>query len=82
MQADFVAGQAVGQYLLALCPHEALWKEIKTIKENFKNQYACAQAMYGSGHIALAVFTQYEIFEKRIMAQLRMAAKNDYTFLQ
>ncbi len=66
------------EYLLVLQPHEALWNEIKAIKEKFAKDFSCETARWGLPHITLAVFKQYQATENRIRQSLR----NDIKTLQ
>jgi 2'-5' RNA ligase len=63
------------EYLLVLQPHEALWNEIKFIKEKFAADYSCEQAKKGLPHITLAMFKQFPATENRIVQFLRNNAK-------
>ena len=62
-------------YLLVLQPHEALWNEIKLIKEKFAADYDCATAKKGLPHITLAMFKQFPATENRIRQSLRNMAR-------
>jgi 2'-5' RNA ligase len=68
------------EYLLVLQPHEALWTEIKSIKEKFATDYSCDQARKGLAHITLAVFKQYQATENRIRQLLRNNARTLSSF--
>lgn len=63
------------EYLLVLQPHEALWNEIRTIKEKFANDYSCEQAKKGLPHITLIRFKQFQSTENYIRQSLRNNAK-------
>ena len=63
------------EYLLVLQPHEALWDEIKFIKEKFKADYKFEGVKVGLPHITLAMFRQYAATENRIVQFLRNNAK-------
>ena len=63
------------EYLLVLQPHEALWNEIKFIKEKFAADFSCEQAKKGLPHITLAMFKQYAATENRIVQALRNNAR-------
>jgi len=63
------------EYLLVLQPHEALWNEIKSIKEKFANDYSCEQAKKGLPHITLTRFKQFQSTENFIRQSLRNNAK-------
>lgn len=63
------------EYLLVLQPHEALWNEIRTIKEKFSNDYSCEQAKKGLPHITLIRFKQFQSTENYIRQSLRSNAK-------
>ena len=63
------------EYLLVLQPHEALWNEIKIIKEKFANDYSCEQAKKGLPHITLIRFRQFQSTENYIRHWLRNNAR-------
>ncbi|SFQ08454.1 2'-5' RNA ligase family protein [Parafilimonas terrae] len=63
------------EYLLVLQPHEALWDEIKSIKEKFATDYSCEQARKGLPHITLARFKQFQSTETHIRHHLRNNAR-------
>ena len=63
------------EYLLVLQPHEALWDEIKFIKEKFKADYKFEGVKVGLPHITLAMFKQFPATENRIVQFLRNNAK-------
>ncbi|MFT4153579.1 2'-5' RNA ligase family protein [Parafilimonas sp.] len=63
------------EYLLVLQPHEALWNDIKSIKEKFANDYCCAQARKGLPHITLVRFKQFQSTEMHIRQHLRNNAR-------
>lgn len=63
------------EYLLVLQPHEALWNEIKFIKEKFAKDFDCETARWGLPHITLAVFKQYQATESHVRQALRNSIK-------
>ncbi len=63
------------EYLLVLQPHEALWNDIKFIKEKFANNYSCEQAKKGLPHITLTRFKQFQSTENHIRHYLRNNAR-------
>lgn len=63
------------EYLLVLQPHEALWDEIKSIKEKFATDYSCDQARKGLPHITLMRFKQFQSTEIHIRHHLRNNAR-------
>lgn len=63
------------EYLLVLQPHNALWDEIKFIKEKFKADYKFDGITIGLPHITLAMFKQYPATENRIVNALGNNAK-------
>ncbi len=63
------------EYLLVLQPHEALWNEIKFIKEKFAKDFDCETARWGLPHITLAVFKQYQATESQVRQALRNSIK-------
>ena len=63
------------EYLLVLQPHEALWDEIKYIKQKFAEDYSCEQAKKGLPHITLARFKQFQSTENHIRHSLRNNAR-------
>jgi len=67
--------QLPAEYLLVLQPHEALWNEIKFIKEKFATDFDCAMARIGLPHITLVRFKQYQAAEVRIRQALRNSIK-------
>ena len=64
------------EYLLVLQPHEALWNEIKSIKEKFAKDYSCEQAKKGLPHITLIRFKQFQSTEMHIRHSLRNNARS------
>ncbi len=69
------SNQLPAEYLLVLQPHQALWNEIKSIKEKFATDFDCAMARIGLPHITLVRFKQYQITESRIRQALRNGIK-------
>ncbi len=67
--------QLPAEYLLVLQPHQALWNEIKFIKEKFATDFDCAAASIGLPHVTLIRFKQYQITEHRIRQALRNGLK-------
>ena len=67
--------QLPAEYLLVLQPHQALWNEIKFIKEKFATDFDCAMARIGLPHITLVRFKQYQAAEVRIRQALRNSIK-------
>lgn len=63
------------EYLLVLQPHEALWDEIKSIKEKFAGDYSCEQAKKGLPHITLIRFKQFQSTGNYIVQSLRNNAR-------
>jgi 2'-5' RNA ligase len=63
------------EYLLVIQPHEALWNEIKSIKEKFATDYSCDQARKGLPHITLIRFKQFQSTENHIRQLLRNNAR-------
>ncbi len=63
------------EYLLVLQPTEALWAEIKSIKEKFETDYQFKDMKVGKPHITLAMFKQYPATENRILQSLRNNAR-------
>ena len=63
------------EYLLVLQPHEALWDEIKFIKQKFSMDYKFENVKIGLPHITLAMFKQFQSTENRIVQSLRNNAK-------
>lgn len=72
--------QLPAEYLLVLQPHQALWNEIKFIKEKFATDFDCATARMGLPHITLVRFKQYQITENRIRQSLRNCIKTLQSF--
>lgn len=68
-------GALPAEYLLAFQPHEALWDEVKAIKQQFAHDYNCEQAATGQPQITLAVFRQFQSTENRIVQTLRTNAR-------
>lgn len=62
------------EYLLVLQPHEALWDEVKAIKEKFAVDYNCEMARKGLPHITLIAFRQHQSMEYRIRQMLKNIA--------
>ncbi|MEO8862212.1 MAG: 2'-5' RNA ligase family protein [Ginsengibacter sp.] len=69
------SNQLPAEYLLVLQPHQALWNEIKSIKEKFATDFDCAAARMGLPHITLVHFKQYQVAENRIRQGLRNGIK-------
>ncbi len=69
------ANHLPAEYLLVLQPHQALWNEIKSIKEKFAVDFDCAMARTGLPQITLVRFKQYQITENRIRQALRNGIK-------
>ena len=63
------------EYLLVMQPHEALWNEIKSVKEKFATDYSCEQAKKGLPHITLIRFKQFQSTEIHIRQHLRNNAR-------
>ena len=63
------------EYLLVLQPHQALWDEIKFIKQKFSTDYKFENVKIGLPHITLAMFKQFQSTENRIVQSLRNNAK-------
>lgn len=74
-EAAIGSNQLPAEYLLVLQPHQALWNEIKFIKENFATDFECATARMGLPHITLVRFKQYQVTENRIRQALRNGIK-------
>ena len=69
------ASHTVAEYLLVLQPHQALWNEIKFIKEKFAKDFDCETARRGLPHITLVRFKQYQATESHIRQALRNSIK-------
>ncbi len=69
------SNQLPAEYLLVLQPHQALWNEIKFIKEKFATDFDCEMARIGLPHITLVRFKQYQVAESRIRQGLRNGIK-------
>jgi 2'-5' RNA ligase len=69
-----IPGYRLYEYLLALAPHEELWKRIMQIKEDFSEKYKTEHARWGKPYITLVSFSQYAIMEERILNRLRTIA--------
>ena len=69
------ASHSVAEYLLVLQPHQALWNEIKSIKEKFAKDFDCETARRGLPHITLVRFKQYLATESHIRQALRNGIK-------
>ncbi len=69
------ASHSMADYLLVLQPHQALWNEIKFIKEKFANDFGCETARWGLPHITLVTFKQYQATETHIRQALRNSTK-------
>lgn len=63
------------EYLLVLQPHQALWDEIKFIKQKFTEAYSCEEAKKGLPHITLLRFKQFQSTEAHIRHHLRNNAR-------
>ncbi len=62
-------------YLLVLQPNQALWDEIKMVKEKFAADYQFKDIKVGLPHITLAMFRQFAATENRIVQSLRNHAR-------
>ena len=69
-----IPGYKIYEYLLVLNPHEELRSRIMQVKQQFHDTYKAAAALHTKPHITLASFTQYEMFEERIINRLKTVA--------
>ncbi len=74
-EATSNANHLPAEYLLVLQPHQALWNEIKFIKEKFATDFDCETARWGLPHITLVTFKQYQATETHIRQALRNSTK-------
>lgn len=66
-------GYKVNEYSLVLNPHEELRNKIIHIKQDFSEKYKTSP-FYNKPNLALVNFTQYEMFEERIVNRLKTIA--------
>ncbi len=64
----------VFEYSLILNPHEELRNRIMLIKQQFNDKYKAGAALYSKPQITLVNFKQYEMFEDRIISNLKTLA--------
>ncbi len=69
------ASHSIADYLLVLQPHQALWNEIKFIKEKFAKDFDCETARRSLPNITLVTFKQYQATESHIRQALRNSIK-------
>ena len=67
-------GYRVYEYSLVLNPHEELRNKIMLIKQDFSAKYKSQSALYARPQLVLVNFTQYELFEERIINRLKAIA--------
>jgi 2'-5' RNA ligase len=73
-----IPGYRINEYLLVLNPHEELRNKIKQVKEEFNEKYKTS--FVGKPHITLVNFTQYEMFEERILNRLKAVSMGYHPF--
>ena len=76
-----IPGYKIYEYLLVLNPHEELRSRIMQVKQQFHDTYKAAAALHTKPHITLASFTQYEMFEERIVNRLKTVAMGFHPIL-
>jgi 2'-5' RNA ligase len=69
-----IPGYKVNEYLLVLNPHEELRNKIMQVKQQFYDKYKSQTALYSKPFVTLVNFTQYEMFEERIVNHLQTIA--------
>ena len=62
------------EYLLILSPDESVWEKVMEEKKQFAEKYECSSCLYAKPHITLVKFTQYPVFEPRILQKMRQYA--------
>ncbi len=67
-------GYKIVEYSIVLNPHEELRNKIMEVKQHFHNIYKNAFALYSKPQVILATFSQYEMFEERIINRLKTIA--------
>lgn len=67
-------GYKIVEYSILLNPHEELRNKIMQVKQHFHDSYKNAFALYIKPQVTLATFTQYEMFEERIVNRLKTIA--------
>lgn len=75
-----IPGYKVYEYSLVLNPHEDLRNKIMHIKQQFASTYENNTALYSKPFVNLVNFTQYEMFEERILTRLHAIAMGYYPF--
>jgi 2'-5' RNA ligase len=67
-----IPGYRINEYMIVLHPPEDLRNKIMQVKKDFAETYKTALGASGKSHIMLAAFTQYEMFEERLMNRLNV----------
>ncbi len=67
-------GYKIVEYSILLTPHEELRNKIMQVKQHFHDSYKNAAALYSKPQVTLVTFTQYEMFEERIVNRLKTIA--------
>lgn len=62
------------EYSVVLNPHEELRNRIIAVKQHFSDSFNTTAALFGKPQLTLVNFTQYELFEERILNRLRNIA--------
>jgi len=62
------------EYSLVLNPHEELRNKINQIRQEFSRKFNNQQALYSRPQVVIVNFTQYELFEERIINRLKAIA--------
>lgn len=73
-----IPGYRVNEYLLVLNPHEELRGRILQVKKDFASRYKTP--VLGKQHIPLVSFSQYEMFEERMVSRLKTVSMGYHPF--
>lgn len=82
MQPDLIQlpGYRYYEYLLVLAPHEDLRNKITQVKKDFGEKYKAQANIGGTPHITLAIFTQRQMMEEKLLNRLKNIAMGFYPF--
>jgi 2'-5' RNA ligase len=69
-----IPGYVVCEYLLALKPHEDLYRRIYALKEEFSKNYNAPMAHSTKPHITLIKFWGYEMIEQKLLGYFAAVA--------
>lgn len=69
-----IPGYKISEYILVLNPHEELRNKIMQVKKHFYDSYKSQTALYSKPFVTLVNYTQYDMFEERIVSHLQTIA--------